>query len=155
VCAELIAAFHQPVLVESYLPGREFTVGIVGNGARSRPVGVMEVEFTGAAEVAAYTALNKDEYLERVSYRLVTEEPLAGHARALALDVYAALGCRDAARIDLRCDAAGTPCFLEANPLPGLHPVRSDLPIMARLAGMPFVTLMGSILEEAALRYSL
>ena len=155
VCSELIAAFRQPVLVETYLPGREFTVGIVGNGARSRIVGVMEVEFTATAEVEAYTALNKDEYLDRVSYRLVTEEPLAGQARTLALAVYAALGCRDAARIDLRCDADGMPRFLEANPLPGLHPVRSDLPIMARLAGMPFVSLMGSILEEAALRYAL
>jgi D-alanine-D-alanine ligase len=154
VCGDLITAFRQPVLVESYLPGREFTVGVLGNGGSMRVVGVMEVSFTAAAEVAAYTALNKDEYLERVAYRLVAEEPLASRARALALGVYAALGCRDAARIDLRCAADGTPCFLEANPLPGMNPVRSDLPIMARLAGVPFASLMGSILEEAALRYS-
>lgn len=153
VCAELIAAFAQPVLVEEYLPGREFTVGVLGNGSTARVVGVMEVCFTDAAEAPAYTALNKDEYLERVSYRLVTEEPLASQARALALGACSALGCRDAARIDLRCAADGTPCFLEANPLPGLNLVRSDLPIMARLAGMPFTELMGSILDEAALRY--
>jgi D-alanine-D-alanine ligase len=154
VCAELIATFRQPVLVEAYLPGREVTVGVLGNGASTRIVGVMEVSFTASAEVAAYTALNKDEYLDRVSYRLVTDEPLAGRSRDLALGVYAALGCRDAARIDLRCDGSGAPCFLEANPLPGLNPVRSDLPIMARLAKIPFADLMGSILDEAALRYA-
>ena len=153
-CEELIAAFHQPVLVEAFLPGREFTVGVLGNGATARIVGVMEVSFTATAEVAAYTALNKDEYLDRVAYRLVTEEPLAGRCRTLALAVYAALGCRDAARIDLRCDGDGMPCFLEANPLPGMNPIRSDLPIMARLAEISFADLMGSILDEAALRYA-
>jgi D-alanine-D-alanine ligase len=154
VCAELIATFAQPVLVEAFLPGREFTVGVLGNGRSTRIVGVMEVCFTETAEVSAYTALNKDEYLERVSYRLVTEEPLASRARALALGVYAVLGCRDAARVDIRCAADGTPCFLEVNPLPGMNPIRSDLPIMARLAGMPFAELLGSILDEAGLRYS-
>lgn len=153
VCVELLAAFRQPVLVETFLPGREVTVGVVGNGAAARVVGVMEVGFNENAEVSAYTALNKDEYLERISYQLVDGEPLADAARSLALGVYAALGCRDAARIDLRCDAAGEPCFLEANPLPGLNPVRSDLPIMARLVGMPFAELMGTIIEGAVIRY--
>jgi D-alanine-D-alanine ligase len=128
---------------------------VLGNGPQARVVAVMEVGFTDQAEVSAYTALNKEEYLQRVSYRLVKDEPLASAARSLALGVYAALGCRDAARIDVRCDAAGVPCFLEANPLPGLNPVRSDLPIMARLIGLPFAELMGSIIEGAALRYSL
>jgi D-alanine-D-alanine ligase len=153
VCAELLAAFRQPVLVETFLPGREVTVGVVGNGGAARVVAVMEVGFNENAEVSAYTALNKDEYLERISYRLVDGEPLADAARSLALGVYAALGCRDAARIDLRCDAAGEPCFLEANPLPGLNPVRSDLPIMARLVGMPFAELMATIIEGAVIRY--
>jgi len=152
VCGELIGAFRQPVLVERFLPGRELTVGLVGNGHRVRVVGVMEVGFTGNAEVNAYTALNKDEYLDRVAYTLITDETLASEARAAAIASYDALGCRDAARIDLRCDERGVPCFLEANPLPGLHPVRSDLPIMARLAGIPFEELLGSILEEAVLR---
>jgi D-alanine-D-alanine ligase len=154
VCAELLAEFRQPVLVEEFLPGREVTVGVIGNGTAVRVVAVMEVTFTERAEVSAYTALNKDEYQQRISYRLVDEEPLAGHSRALALGVYRSLGCRDAARVDLRCDAAGVPCFLEANPLPGLNPVRSDLPIMARMVGMPFAELMSSIVEGATLRYS-
>lgn len=155
VCAEMIEQFAQPVLVETFLPGREATVGIVGHGAAARVVGVMEVGFTARAETAAYTALNKDEYLDRVSYRLIDGEPLAEHSRRLALAVFAALGCRDAARVDVRCDADGEPNFLEVNPLPGLNLVRSDLPIMARLGGIPFETLIGEIVESARGRYGL
>ncbi len=146
--------FQQPVLVETFLPGRELTVGIVGNGSNSRVVAVMEVIFTDFAETSAYTTLNKDEYLERVSYRLLKDpEPLAAQARQLALSAYYTLGCRDAARVDLRCDANGILQFMEINPLPGLHHIRSDLPIMGRLAGVTYTEIIASIVEFAWQRY--
>ncbi|BAZ29943.1 D-alanine--D-alanine ligase B [Cylindrospermum sp. NIES-4074] len=146
--------FQQPVLVETFLPGRELTVGIIGNGSNSRVVGVMEVIFTDKAETSAYTTLNKDEYLERVCYRLLIEpEPLAVQARKLALDAYYSLDCRDAARVDLRCDANGVLQFLEINPLPGLHHIRSDLPIMGRLAGVSYTEIIAIIVESAWQRY--
>ncbi len=154
-CDELLAAFAQPVLVEAYLPGREITVGIVGNGGGARVVGVMEVAFDRGSDREFYTALNKGEFEERVTYSLLASGPLADRARQVALAVYAALDCRDAARVDLRCDAAGEPCFLEVNPLPGLHPVRSDLPIMCRLGGTDFPTLIGGIVDAAARRVGL
>ncbi|WP_138503618.1 D-alanine--D-alanine ligase [Nostoc sp. PA-18-2419] len=160
-CEELVTTYQllreqlqQPVLVETFLPGRELTVGIIGNGSNSQVVGVMEVIFTAKAETSAYTTLNKDEYLERVSYRLLIDpEPLAAQARQLALDAYYTLDCRDAARVDLRCDANGVLQFLEINPLPGLHHIRSDLPIMARLAGMPYTQIIATIVESAWQRY--
>jgi D-alanine-D-alanine ligase len=152
-CAAMIEAYRQPVLVEAFLPGREVTVGIVGHGAGARVVGVMEVSFTDRAEAAAYTALNKEEYLERVAYGLLVDDPLAEGARLLALAVFAALECRDAARVDLRCDGAGRLNFLEVNPLPGINHVRSDLPIMARLGGMPYRELIGAIVRSARERY--
>ena len=146
--------FQQSVLVETFLPGREVTVGIIGNGSNSRVVGVMEVIFTGEAEAFAYTTLNKDEYLERVSYRLLIDpEPLAAQARQLALDVYHTLGCRDAARVDLRCDASGALQFMEVNPLPGLHYIRSDLVIMGRLGGVTYTEIIAEIVESAWQRY--
>ena len=154
-CAELIAAFRQPVLVERYLPGREFTVGVVGNGREARTVAVMEVLITAGAETHSYTALNKDEYLDRVTYRLIDGEPLADACRTVALGAYHALGCRDAARVDVRCNEHGVPCFLEANPLPGLHHVRSDLPIMARLSGHGYGELLTWIVDAARRRCGL
>ena len=62
------------------------------------------------------------------------------------------LECRDACRVDLRCNAAGRLAFLEVNPLPGLHPVRSDLPIMARLSGIGYDDLLGAIIGAAVVR---
>jgi D-alanine-D-alanine ligase len=153
-CADLLQRFEQPVLVESYLPGREVTVGIVGNGDEARVVGVMEVVFRDGTD-ADYTALNKAEYETRMDYRLLNGEPLGTRAREVALAAYRALSCRDAARVDLRCDASGEPCFLETNPLPGLHPVRSDLPILSRLAGLPYPELLGRIVDAAARRQGL
>lgn len=146
--------FNQPVLVETFLPGREVAVGILGNNSTARVIGVMEVIFTDKAEIDAYTALNKDEYLQGVSYRLLNDsEPLAAEAKQLALAVYRILGCRDAARIELRGDASGALQFLEVNPLSGIHPVRSDLIIMARLAGWEYAQLIGEIVEAAWKRY--
>src|SRR4029077_16067523 len=128
-CAELIETFRQPVLVETFLPGREVTVGIVGNSndnnGGARVLGVLEVSFRAGADTA-YTELNKRDYKTWVDYRMLDGEPFAQRAQALALATYAALECRDLARVDLRCDAAGELCFLEINPLPGLHPTYSD-----------------------------
>jgi D-alanine-D-alanine ligase len=153
-CADLLATFHQPVLVESFLPGREMTVGILGNGAEARVLGVLEVSFRAGAD-PAYTAENKREYKDRVDYRLLDGEPFARRARQVALAAYHALGCRDVARVDLRCDAAGEPCFLEVNPLPGLHPTYSDLPILAERMGTPYAELIGQVVEAAARRWGI
>lgn len=152
--AELLRTFRQPVLVESYLPGREVTVGIVGNGPEARVVGVMEVTFNDGTD-AAYTALNKQEYENRVRYRLLDGEPLARKARERALAAFHLLSCRDVARVDFRCDPAGEPCFLEINPLPGIHPTYSDLPIMSNLAGISYPELLGRIVEASARRWGL
>jgi D-alanine-D-alanine ligase len=153
-CAELIDAFRQPVLVETFLPGREMTVGIVGNDGDARVLGVLEVSFRAGGDTA-YTALNKRDYKTWVEYQLLDGEPLAQRARALALAAYAALECRDLARVDLRCDAAGELCFLEINPLPGLHPTYSDLPILADRSGISYLSLLGQIVEASARRWGL
>jgi len=86
---------------------------------------------------------------------LLDGEPLACEARRVALAAYRALGCRDAARVDLRCDAEGRPQFLEVNPLPGLNPRTGDLPILSRLAGVSHQELLGRIVAAAGRRCGL
>jgi D-alanine-D-alanine ligase len=154
VCAELLARFRQPVLVETYLSGREFTVGILGSGLEARAFGTMEVEFTEVAEAHAYSYANKEHYEDRVRYRLV-DDAEAHTAEAIALSCWRALRCRDGGRVDLRSDALGRPRFLEVNPLAGLHPVRSDLVILARLVGRDHDWLIGEILDAASRRLGL
>lgn len=148
VAATLIPRFRQPVLVEEFLPGREFTVGIVGTGETARALGVMEVALRGDAEPYAYSFENKDRYEDRVEYRLA-DDPEARAAAAIALAAYRGLGCRDAGRVDLRSDAAGSPSFIEINPLAGLDSAHSDLPILCRLLGHSFDDLIGWILDSA------
>lgn len=154
VCDRLLETFRQPVLVETFLPGRELTVGILGTGASARALGVMEVILNERAEADVYSFHNKEQYLDRVSYRLVDDDA-ARQAADSALASWRGLGCRDAGRIDLRLDAAGVPNFMEVNPLAGLHPVNSDLCIIARLAEMNYTSLIDSILTSARRRYSI
>jgi D-alanine-D-alanine ligase len=154
VCAELLDRYRQPVLVETYLPGREFTVGILGDGADARALGVLEIELLADAEPEVYGYVNKERYEELVRYRLADDATARGAAR-VALDAYRALGLVDAGRVDVRCDASGAPHFLEVNPLPGLHPTHSDLPILAAMTGMDHTTLIGAILDSAAARQGL
>jgi D-alanine-D-alanine ligase len=151
VCTALLNRFRQPVLVETFLSGRELTVGIVGTGTRARALGAMEVLLQAKAEPEIYSYANKVGYASRVRYALVSET-LAEQAMDLALRVWRGLGCRDGGRVDLRCDAQGLPYFLEVNPLPGLNPDHSDLPILCRLLGLPYDALISSIVDSALQR---
>jgi D-alanine-D-alanine ligase len=151
VCRDLLERFAQPVLVETYLPGREFTVGITGSGREAEVLGVMEVLMSPEAEAHAYSYHNKEHYEGLVDYRLASPDE-AGAVGETALDAWRALGCRDGGRVDIRMDGAGRPHFLEVNPLAGLNPQRSDLAILCRLQGIAYRELIGRILDSALLR---
>jgi D-alanine-D-alanine ligase len=151
VCRQLLDRYRQPVLVETFLPGREFTVGIVGTGRAAETLAVMEVTLNARAEAGVYSYVNKEECESRVVYRLA-DDAEARAAEEVALAAWRVLGCRDSGRVDLRQDASGRPMFLEVNPLAGLHPTHSDLPIMCSLAGIAYGTLIGRIVESARRR---
>jgi D-alanine-D-alanine ligase len=153
-CREMQARFRQPVLVEAFLPGREFTVGIVGTDSRAEAIGTIEVHLLPAAEAEVYSYVNKERYKELVEYRLVQphEDPAVAEGVRVALEAWRVLGCRDGGRVDIRCDGAGRPQFMEVNPLAGLHPEHSDLPIIATRVGLTFRDLIGRILDSAVER---
>jgi D-alanine-D-alanine ligase len=151
VCAELLARYDQPVLVETYLPGREFTVGITGTGSAAEVLGVLEVSLNAGADAGFYSFHNKDHYESLVDYRLV-QDAVAHRVAEHALAVWRVLGCRDGGRVDVRLDAQGQPNFLEVNPLAGLHPVRSDIVILAGQLGLSYATLIGRIVDSALRR---
>jgi D-alanine-D-alanine ligase len=151
VCRSLLKIFDQPVLVETFLPGREFTVGIIGTGMEAWFPAVMEVHLTDKAEKEVYSYSNKEDWHGRIEYRLAADA-LAQAAGRTALAAWRGLGCRDGGRVDLRADAAGVPHFLEVNPLAGLRPDHSDLPILCELAGIPYRKLIDGILRSALKR---
>jgi D-alanine-D-alanine ligase len=151
VCRDLLARYAQPVLVETYLPGREFTVGITGTGDDAQSAGALEVILKDNAEPGVYSYVNKEECEDRVIYRLV-DDALARESVTVALTAWKVLGCRDAGRVDLRADAAGRVNFIEVNPLAGLNPSHSDLPILWHQAGGDYVELIRRIVDSAASR---
>lgn len=154
VCRQLLARYRQGVLVETFLPGRELTVGLVGTGAEARVLGTLEITLRPTAEPDAYSYNNKERFEDLVDYRLIRAEQdeAVRQAERIALHAWRALGCRDAGRIDLRSDAAGRPNFLETNPLAGLHPYHSDLPMICARLGLGYETLIGWIVEFASAR---
>ena len=150
-CTTLLEQFHQPVLVETYLPGREFTVGLAGGGDTAEVLGTLEVILHPHAEADVYSYRNKEECEDLVHYKLVGAESddQVRQSEEIALAAWRILGCRDAGRVDLRCDAQGRPNFIEANPLPGLHPMHSDLPILCTSLGIPYASLIERIVQSA------
>jgi D-alanine-D-alanine ligase len=151
-CSNLLGRFGQPVLVEKYLPGREFTAGIIGTGGNAKCIGVLEITLNKEAEPDVYSYLNKEFYDERVVYSLVKDKEIIREAADISLRAYRILGCRDAARADLKADAQGKLNFLEINPLAGLHPVRSDLSILCGKIGVPYGELISRIVDSALQR---
>jgi len=150
ICLQLFKDYRQPVIVEEYLPGREFTTAILGSGQDAKVLGTMEIEVRSKDEPAIYSYLNKEECESRIYYHPVTDsKKLKKDVETLALDCYKVLQCRDAGRVDIRCDKNGKPCFLEINPLPGMHPTHSDLPMIAAQQGMSYKKLIGTILDNA------
>lgn len=162
--ARCLADYKQPALVESFLPGVEFTVGVVGNpalgGAGSLEVlGVMEIEpRTVKPEEFVYGLETKRNYEVEVAYHTPPKNVSSETVRrveSVALAAFRALGCRDLSRFDVRLDAQGAPNFLEVNPLPGLSPVSGDIVIMSRASGWTYERLVGRVADEAIRRQGL
>ena len=150
-CLLLLSKFKQPVLVEKYLSGREFTVGVIRSGLKSKSAGVMEIILNNKAEQGVYSFHNKDNYQELVNYQLA-EGKIKEECEKVALDSWRILNCVDGGRVDVRYDDNGVCNFIEVNPLAGLNPIHSDLPILSRLQGVSYLQLMKMIMDSAVER---
>src|SRR5947207_8879491 len=151
---KMIAKYDQPALVEDYIGGREFTVGMLGE-RRPKVLPLMEVVFLDASETRpVYSFEFKQDSSSKIRYDVPAAlEPtqLRGLERA-ARECFIALGCRDVARVDFRMDPQGKIYFLECNPLPGLTPGWSDLVLIAKAAGIEYNALIADILSAAIRR---
>jgi D-alanine-D-alanine ligase len=129
-------------------------VGIWGTGPDAEVLGTLEIVLNPEAEPDVYSYVNKERCEELVEYRLASpdRDVEVRRAEAIALAAWRALGCRDAGRVDLRSDEHGAPQFIEVNPLAGLHPAHSDLPMLCTALGIPYVTLIERIFNSALKR---
>jgi len=151
----LLAAYPgSSILIEEFLPGREVTVGVIGN-REPEVLGVMSFKLLGGAEKDFFYTPEIKHHWEKY---IVPECPADLTAdefqkvRDLAVGVFKALHCRDCARIDMRFDANGEPSFIEINPLAGLSKGKSDIPVMAELMGLSYEDLIGHIIQAAVER---
>jgi D-alanine-D-alanine ligase len=154
VCERLFSHYEQAVLVEQFLPGREFTVGLIGTGEYAHAIGTLEIQLRSVAEPDVYSYVNKEESDDRCDISLVraADDEAVATAEQISLLAWRAIGGRDAGRIDLRCNADGKPQLIEINPLAGLHPTHSDLPELWSAVGYEYVDLIGGIVESAMKR---
>lgn len=153
----LTQRYHQGALVEAFLPGREFTVALLGEVA-PRVLPPMEIVFSeSAGELPVYSYEHKQETDMSVRYEVPArvDAQLAEEISRTALGAFEALGCRDVARMDLRLDEHGRVHFIECNPLPGMTPDYSDLCLIAKGAGLDYVSLIGEIMAPAMRRFHL
>jgi D-alanine-D-alanine ligase len=148
VVRELLDKYRQPALIEHYISGREFTVGLLGD-KRPRVLPPMEILFRDKANPRpVYDYQIKQEWEKHVYYECpakLTPAELKAMER-VARETFVALDCRDVARVDLRMDEAGEMYVLEVNPLPGLTPGYSDLCLIANAANIDYRSLIGEIL---------
>jgi len=159
----LLERYQQPVLVEEYLPGAEFTCAVLGNGDDARVLPIVGMNFEalpdGALPVYGFEAKwiwdRPEKPLEIFECPARITEELRSTIEQVALRAYRVLGCRDWSRIDVRLDAAGKPNVVEVNPLPGILPNPADnscFPKAARAAGMSYDELIQACLLHAAER---
>jgi D-alanine-D-alanine ligase len=152
VAADLLQRFAQPVLVETFLPGREFTVGIIGTGEHAEVLGVSEIYQKDNYVGHGYGFENKEHWEDKVDIRQA-DAASAEAAGDVALAAWRALRCRDGGRVDIRNDEQGKPHFIEVNPLAGLRPDYSDLCFIAKYNGLSYAELIGRIMEAFLKRH--
>ncbi|MCI2068404.1 MAG: ATP-grasp domain-containing protein [Bacilli bacterium] len=145
-------------LLESYIDGREFTIGLIGNGNEVKVFEPMEIIYRKLrGEYKVYSYEVKRNFQDYISYQCppkLTKEEI-NELKTAALKAYRVLGCLDFARIDFRMDEKGQAYFIEANPLPGLAPGYSDYPMLAGFNGVDYDTIVLSVLKQALKRYGM
>jgi D-alanine-D-alanine ligase len=162
---DLLDTYQEPVLIESWLPGQEFTVPIMGNGKEARCLPLVGMRWEalplGAKPIYGYEAKwlwdTPEHPLDLFECPADVSKELARDVRSAAISAYRVLGCRDWCRVDVRCDAAGRPMVVELNPLPGILPNPQDnscFPKAARAAGLTYEGLIQTVADIAWRRIS-
>jgi len=164
--SRILDHYGEPALVEEFLPGREFTVAIIGNGEEARALPIVEIRFdslpSGMNPIYSYEAKwvwdNDARPLRIFDCPADVTAPLREEIERVSLEAYRIMRCRDWCRVDVRLDSAGRAHVLELNPLPGILPrpeQNSCFPKAARAAGMSYSQLINAVLDIGCRRYGL
>jgi D-alanine-D-alanine ligase len=158
--------YNQSALIEEFLPGREFTVAIIGNNSDTEVLPIIEINYKDLPQdfiqiysfEAKWILDTKENPLDIYQCPAPLSPDLETKIKNVALSAYKILRCRDWSRIDVRLDANGEPNIIEVNPLPGILPDPNDnscFPKAARTAGLSYNEMINKVLLAAARRYKL
>jgi D-alanine-D-alanine ligase len=162
----VLNTYDQPALIEEFLPGREFTVALIGNGDDLRVLPIVEINFdtlpAGVQPIYSYEAKwlwdQEEDPLQIFTCPARLEPLLRLQIEELCKSAFRALDCRDWCRIDVRLDGQGRPHVIELNPLPGILPrpeQNSCFPKAARAAGLSYDELILAVVDAASARLAL
>jgi D-alanine-D-alanine ligase len=162
----VIESYRQPALIEEFLPGREFTVALLGNGRNLRVLPIIESKFdhlpSHASPINSFEAKwlwdTIDRPMDVMECPANISPSLQTEIEKLCRQVFDVLRCRDWCRIDLRLDAQGVPNILEVNPIPGVLPnpeEHSFFPTASAAAGLSYDDMINGVVSAALPRYKL
>jgi D-alanine-D-alanine ligase len=162
----VLETYRQPALVEEFLPGREFTVALLGNGSGLRVLPIVEINFdtlpAGVNPIYSFEAKwlwdREEDPLQIFTCPARLEPLLQKRIEEICRQAFSAMGCRDWCRIDVRLDGRGLPSIIELNPLPGILPrpeQNSCFPKAARAAGLSYEQMILTVVDAASRRYDL
>lgn len=158
--------YKQPFIVEEFLPGREFTVALLGNDNELEVLPIVEINFSELPDTlipiysfeAKWIADTRDNPLDIFTCPANIDKTLEEKIKKAAIRTFNTLRCKDWCRIDMRLDSNGEPNIIEVNPIPGVLPNPADnscFPKAARSAGISYNELINKVLFSAAKRYNL
>lgn len=159
--------YGQPSLIEEFLPGREFTVAIIGNTEQDLIIlPIVEINFKELPgeliPIYSYEAKwivdTRDNPLNIFSCPANLTPELERKIKDIALRTYKRLNCKDWSRIDIRLDKNGEPNIIEINPLPGILPDPQDnscFPKAARAYGLTYEDMLNNVLYVSAKRHKI
>lgn len=162
----ILFEYNEPALIEEFLPGREFTVALLGNGSDVEVLPLIELKYNSFPEnfipIYSYEAKwildTSENPLNVFSCPAQVDSALEEKIRTLCARTFNVLRCKDWSRIDVRINKNGEPCIIEVNPLPGILPNPNDnscFPKAARTAGYNYTTMINKVLHCAARRYNI
>ncbi len=162
----VIDEYDQPALIEEYLPGREFTVSVIGNDSETKVLPLVEIRYDKFPEdvehLYSYEAKwildTKESDFDVFECPASLVEELKKNIEETVLQTFKVLDCKDWSRIDVRLDKDGIPNIIEINPLPGIMPdpnENSSFPKAARVAGIDYNQMIQGVLYAACKRHNL
>jgi D-alanine-D-alanine ligase len=146
----IIDTFQQQALVERFISGREFAVGLLGNGAELEVFPVLEFDLGDPDAIQTYEEKMKKP-IEKICPAKISEE-LTQEMKRLAREAFYALGIYDFARIDLRMDSVDNLYILELNSMASLG-LSGSYVHAAKVIGYTYDSLVNRMLDVAAVRY--